>query len=197
MSTQDFNFWKKQIEEHMLFLKLGLTNNHLQVQACQFLTKWQNVNTNSINLLIKNTLTFQQHLQSLLLKGMWIGWISYSFIQHLNDELIYFDKKLNYQLTRNQEIEFWVKHHVTEMEAAEKLLDPLEEQLCTSIKNYIDKVKTLKKSNILNFTYKYLELNEDLKDKMLNKEVLTNISLTLINHVIREGEYCLSLFNTL
>lgn len=157
--------------------------------------------------LIDETLNFQLKLQNYIKNGIWIGWLSFSFIDHLNKELLYFkDKLMKHEYILSKELNFWLWHHASEFKTAEKLVDPLEKELCLLMKDYIVKVEILKADlkntdNINNYTKEildeYLIETNLLKNNIIKADVLTNISIALINHVIREGEHAIAIISKL
>lgn len=163
--------------------------------------------------LIKQTYDYQETILFYIENNIWIGWLSYFFMQHLIKELLYFRDKVNgFGYNIDSETSFWLWHHRSEVEANEKLPDPLEENLSDKVKDFIDQIKELeedvkrirKGTNIhrLNKTTQYilneyLNQNMEIKDGILDKTLLSNISLNLINHVIREGERAKIIFRML
>lgn len=226
----EFKFWGLQIKEHMLFIYQGLVEdqtkpNTLRQEAAQLHNSWHNMleinpltQTNfkqTVIYLLDRTLDYQFKIQDLIKNNVWIGWLSYSFLDHLINESNYFkDKISNPSYNLKREIEFWLLHHQTEIEASEKLIDPLEITLCEIIKIYVDEVKALRidldfineRSNLninelsdetKDILEEYLIQTDGLKDGIITKSILTNISLPLINHVIREGERAIQIFTLL
>jgi hypothetical protein len=211
----EIQFWGTQIKEHMFFINQGLVDPDMRDEAYTLHKKWHQAIHNSINLLplIEETHEFQLFIQENLTNGNWIGWLSYSFIEHLNKELMYFkDKLVNQQYNLKEEIKFWLYHHESEIAASEKLLDPLEVNLAKESQKYVEHVKALKKDiPKLNKSYtlkdltmetqeilnEYLNKTNTLKEGIENATILTNIPLALINHVIREGERAIFIFNML
>jgi hypothetical protein len=213
--TNHFEFWAHQVQEHMLFIKLGLAGPDaimLKEEAATLHDLWQQARQTkmaTVSDLIEKTFLFQYLIQDYLKEGVWIGYVSFSLIEHMNAELAYFrDKLMDDTLDMEKEVKFWLEHHCTETEAAEKLVDPLEEEVCEKMNEYILKIDVMKRDiramrdNVKNMDMEevldeYMMLNEEMKEKMEAKEVLTNIAPALINHVIREGEYALAIFDEL
>ena len=226
----EFNFWGLQVKEHMLFTYQGLvedlvTPNNLRQQASDLHNSWHTMLASNratqpnfkaeVLVLLNATLEYQIAIQKLIENNIWIGWLSYSFMDHLINESYYFLDKINnpdYDLKRERE--FWLLHHQTEIEASEKLLDPLEMELSELAKIYVNQVKELRLDlDLLNATSsvdvndlsnttmevlnEYLLQTGELRDGIQTKTVLTNISLPLINHVIREGERAIQIFTAL
>lgn len=201
-------FWKRQIKEHQLFIYYGIIDYALKNEALNLHNLWgDSMTPNQLSCLIEKTQQFQSTLLSTV-KVRWIGWLSFSFIEHLQKELMYFKQKLqNQDYNLKEELEFWLWHHESEMAAAEKLLDPKEEEWCEKIKQYISTVKILKndlqtlkrgKRTINKITedvlLEYLTSTTQLEQMIKNKTVLSNIPLSLIQHVIREGERAILIF---
>lgn len=169
----------------------------------------------SVMSLLNDTLNYQIKIQDLIKNNVWIGWLSYSFLDHLIMESNYFKNKIsNPDYNLRQETEFWLLHHHTEIEASEKLLDPLEMELSEISKIYIDHVRELRidldlinenpdfdikelKNATKEVLNEYLTQTYELRDGIITKIILTNISLPLINHVIREGERAILIFAAL
>ncbi len=205
---EEISFWKRQIQEHQFFIYQGLTDYALKNEALNLYHSWGIIKPDELFCLIEKTNQFQS---TLLKTKKWIGWLSFSFIEHLQKELHYFKNKLTHpQYRLEEELKFWLWHHESEMAAAEKLIDPKEEELCDQIKDYILTVQILKddlpklQKNYKNLHYKttkilidYINDNNKLEEMMINKTVLVNIPLLLIQHVIREGERALTIMNSL
>lgn len=199
---KEIAFCKVQIKEHMLFIYQGLVDDLLKPQAVTLHQVWHKACEENIKDLIEDTLKFQYILLDQLKHGPWIGWLSVSFVNHLIKETEYFKSKLLGEITKQDEIKFWLWHHYSECEAAEKLLNPTEEELSFLIKDYVNYVKTLEKCFLKNKNCKELQnvLDEYLNQTMilekgiLNYTIYSNISPILINHVIREGYYAIDVF---
>lgn len=199
--AKEIAFWRLQIEEHMFFIHEGLVDAGLKQEAARLNQAWHNLVDANVMPLIAETLKFQLLLINKIKYGPWIGWLSLSFVLHMVKETNYFKAKLLGKITKEEEIQFWLWHHHSEVAAAEKLVDPTEEELSLLMKEYIEYVKTLE-ANATNVTDKefntvleeYLVNNEDLKVEILNHTVATNIPPALINHVLREGYYAIDLF---
>jgi hypothetical protein len=220
-------FWGNQIKEHMNFIYLGLADDNqrlinLKQKAVYLKSSWENVLSMyekkqytkvNLTILIDETYNYQIIIQDYIKNNVWIGWLSYSFMEHLINELLYFQKKIEgsgYNL--KEEMVFWLWHHESEMAASEKLLDPLEKELSEITKDYIEEIKILQEDlvklsgnssrNKLNdktieILNEYLLQTNELKDGIVNRNILTNISRDMINHVIREGERAIDIFNLL
>src|SRR5688572_50708 len=130
----EFRFWGLQIKEHMLFMYQGLVEdvvkpNGLRQEAAQLHNSWHTIlSSNQISQsnfrtqvmsLLNNTLNYQIRIQDLIKNNIWIGWLSYSFLDHLISESNYFKNKiLNPGYNLKYETEFWLLHHQTEIEAS-------------------------------------------------------------------------------
>jgi len=224
----EFNFWGLQIKEHMLFMYQGLVEDlekphNLKSKAARLHNLWHNIlipdhaSDNEFKIrvleLLQNTIDYQIDVQKLIEDNVWIGWLSFSFVDHLINESLYFKDKIeNHKYSLKHEINFWLHHHQTEIEASEKLLDPLEVVLSEISKLYINQVKDLRADlpilesdgnmDELNIETKvilneYLNQTQDLRNGIVTKSVLTNVSLPLVNHVIREGERAIQIFQAL
>ncbi len=204
---KEIAFWRLQIEEHMLFIYQGLVDDlsetNLKQEAVTLHQAWHYVKDDDVMVLIELTLTYQKLILNIS-QHAWIGWLSVSFLEHIMKETEYFKKKLMAPLSMQEEVQFWLWHHESECAAAEKLLDPSEEELSKLIKKFIDQIKNLEKGlakNKMNKDIKcvlneYINQTTTLEDGILNDTILSNISPILINHVIREGYYALDLFTT-
>ena len=204
--SKEIAFWKIQIKEHMMFIFLGLSDElmELKEKAIKLHESWHNLKVNTTNVmpLIDETLKFQYLILKNMTKGVWIGWLSMSFMNHLIKETQYFKDKLSGKVTYQDEIKFWLWHHHSECAAAEKLLDPTEEELSLVLKDYIEYVKSLEKDlknnkmtkEIKNVLKEYIDNTTQLEEGILNNTIYSNISPLLIKHVIREGYYAIELF---
>lgn len=226
----EIQFWGKQIKKHMKFIHLGLAdipeNINLKQEALTLKDSWHEIIYNDTNTqhnkklsvldLINVTDKYQIKIRDYIKNNVWLGWLSYSFVDHLIKELIYFKDKVSgkgYNII--DEIIFWSWHHESEISASEKLLDPSEEELSRLSKQYIEDVKILQEDieevmrsedfqledlnteAIRPVLDEYLGQTEDLRHGIISKTVLTNISLDLVNHVIREGKRAIQIFDLL
>ncbi len=222
---EELQFWGLQIKEHMVFMYKGLVDNlsdpnTLKLEAAELHNSWHKIlSCNQISklkvmTLLNITLDYQIKVKKLIKDGIWIGWLSYSFVNHLISESNYFkDKMINPNYNMKTEINYWLLHHQTEIEASEKLLDPLETEYSEISKFYTNQVKKLRldlnlltkstvkllnlQSETIEILEEYLDQTEELKNGILTNTILTNISLPLINHVIREGERAIYIFSIL
>ncbi len=225
---EELNLWGLQVKEHLLFIYQGLVEdlinpNTLRSEAAQLHNDWHKMlETNLLTTtnpkeqvlqLLEKTLDYQIKIKKLIENNIWVGLLSYSFVGHLISESNYFKKKIiNPGYNLKEETDFWLLHHQTEIEASEKLLDPLEIELSEISKLYVDQVKELRADlDLLGSDLNMDELNDEtqqvlneylvqtnsLKDGIERNLILTNISLPLINHVIREGERAIQIFAAL
>ena len=231
----EVNFWGLQVKEHMMFIHQGLIDDevkkiskinmngnlvNLKDQSMILYYLWDDIlnkeiDVDNIIVSIDKTQNYQLIIQNLIKNGTMVSWLSYSFLEHLIMELNYFLNKItnsNYDL--KDEIKFWLWHHQSEFSAAEKLLDPSEEDLSITLKQYIEHVKILETDSLLLTKKKQVSLNKlnpytlevlseyinytnSLKDGIDTATILSSISPILINHVIREGERAITIFNNL
>lgn len=205
---EEVAFWSRQVKEHMMILNLGIVDVSLKQTAAYFETMWATIvetrpTLEEVNKLLDATREFQENVMEMLAESIWIGWLSYSFLNHITMELNYFTAKVNgagYNM--KDELDFWLWHDADELAGAEKLVDPTEEQLSATMKAYIAKAKALRAKQTVDdialaALAEFVDLNEDLKDKMEAQEVLTNIPFDLVEHVIREGDRSLDIFEWL
>lgn len=235
-SAQDeIQFWGRQIAEHNLFLYQGLVNGAIQeanlppVQlgnqsynlreaAMVFFNAWtqalnQMTPVDQVVVLLQDTINYQNQVLQTLGSGVWIGWLSYSFVEHIVMEARYFLSKLTgagYDL-RN-EIDFWLWHNDTETAASVKLLDPKEVNLANQANQFINQTRVLRENlarlqqganlstldqAMVQNLHEFAALGNTLKTGIDNHTILSNITPTLINHVIREGDRATQIFQWL
>lgn len=234
----EIRFWGARVREHMIFIHLGLVtqaiedNNipkktihgksyNLREEATILKNLWtqllekSNINIENVKELITNTMTYQEQVQTYIFNGVWIGWLSYSFMGHIIEELRYFWSKITgggYNL--EDEINFWLWHDDTEAAATVKLIDPSQIDLANQINGYINSTKVLRK-DLLEFQTDDKIKIEGLDDEALglfngfkefiqylrkgidNKEILNNIPYLLIEHIDKEAERSLQIMNWL
>lgn len=200
--SKEIAFWKLQTEEHMLFIYQGLVDdfcgNKLKKQAVTLHQSWYHIDEDQVMPLIEETLIFL-YLLVVKLKESWIGWISVSFVNHMIKETKYFKSKMLGELTKEDEIKFWLWHHHSECDALEKLIDPSENTIATTIKEYSKYIQKLEadvkykntSKEIQNILNEYLDHTDNLEQGIMNHTIYTNISPILINHAIREGYYAI------
>ena len=128
-------FWSHQLQDHMMFLRLGLVDEELKQTAYVLEQNWndfRNSDRNDFELkaLLNQTRTFQNVVHdAIVTPNNWIGYILASFVEHINDELNYFERKLNpTPIPPLEEMMFWRKHHATELGVTQQLIDPREEK---------------------------------------------------------------------
>lgn len=214
-AEDEIAFWGNQLREHMEFISLGIVQPEIVKRAKALEEKWARViknpakNVDVAKELIDETEVFQYEIADRLKVGEWIGWLSYSFINHLILESTYFSEKLSgfgYNLA--DESRFWLDHDGTESAAAEKLIDPSEEEVAEKVRKYIKHTKALGDKMTRQISRhqfdpskmdpEIMKCFEDfVKDTEGLADVLTNISPTLLEHVLREGERSLQIFDYL
>jgi hypothetical protein len=235
-SVQDeIQFWGRQIAEHNLFLYQGLVNGAIQEAKLKpiqlgnqsynlreaglvFFNTWnqalnQMTPVDQVVSLLQDTLNYQNQVLQTLGQGTWIGWLSYSFVEHIIMEARYFMSKLTgagYQLP--SEMDFWLWHNDTETAASVKLLDPTEVNLANQANQFINQTRQLR-AQLLNIQQggnlaaldqatvqnlnEFGALGNTLRTGILNHTIKSNITPTLINHIIREGNRATQIFQWL
>ncbi|MDR3646684.1 MAG: DUF2935 domain-containing protein [Candidatus Babeliales bacterium] len=198
------NFWSKQMEEHALFLYLGLTDVHLKNQAHKLhkkIVKFRrhfkhNKTLPEINAILP-LLKQERNLQVAAInksKKQWIGWLYPSLIKHMTLELDYFVDKLNGVIySPEKETEFWEKEASDRIGTIAHLLDPSEKALVKEAnqisEQYFDVPKEHKEAFLESALTAIQQVNtysKKLDAKKANVESI--ISDTLANHEAREGK---------
>jgi len=171
-----------------------------------------NPDVNEVKQLMLTTMNYHERLTKALESG-WIGWASYSLNNHMMEELRYFWSKVTgagYKLS--DELNFWLWHDADEVAYSDKLIDPLQINLSNQAHEYINRTKQIRyellqlletgdfenlEGDALDVLYEYVGITEGLREGIRNKQILTNIPLAVVNHVIREGERSLEIFEWL
>lgn len=235
-SIQDeIQFWGRQVAEHNLFLYQGLVEEAIHEANLQpvrlgnrsydlrnaglvLFNAWnearnQTAPFDDVMVLLQDTIAYHNQVLQTLVSGVWIGWLSYSFVEHIIMEARYFLSKLTgagYNL--HDEIDFWLWHNSTETAAADKLLDPTEVDIDKEARQFIAKTNQLRadllklqqgadlsaldQATVQNIK-EFGDTGNTLRTKIMNRTLLSNISPTLINHVIREGDRAAKTFQWL
>lgn len=225
----EVQFWGQRIKEHMEFLYLGLVEeainkNNLPVLVHQgkeynlrdaaqlYQNLWEVLLAgkpylSQVDQLIEETLEYQEEILTVLKSGIWIGWLSYSFLRHITKELLYFQDKINgVEYTLVDEANFWLWHDESEMEAINKLIDPSEVEISREIQSYIQRTQELDQKlssltaiegNILDNLEEFNSLNQGLRQGILSKELFSNIAPLLISHIIKEGQRSIQIMTNL
>lgn len=200
---EETDFWAKQMEEHALFLYLGLTDNYLKNKAKKLHTKLENFRKNfkhnqtvyEINKILP-LLKQERNLQLKaieLSKSQWIGWLYPSLLKHMTMELDYYVDKLNGIIfTPETETEFWKKEASDRIGTIAHLLDPSEKTLVTEAEQIAEKyfdVPKEQKDKFLESTLTAIKQVNSYSAKLdANKgNIESIISNTLAEHEAREG----------
>lgn len=190
----DRTFWTEQIKEHILFIYLMLEDKEYKNKTLEYMKIWKKPEKWIDDDWVKNTedlLQFQRDIMEVLSTGKWLGWIFYSFLEHICDETEFAIKKVReIDMSDKEEVMFWkdvIKDHSS---LDIHLLDPSEEKYISTIediKNNISGLDPESKSYIL-MTYQYAEELDKFHQGLQNKEVKLIIHPLLLQHMIREED---------
>lgn len=236
--TDEIAFWGHQIEEHQAFIYallvddqlirendlLGLTRG-IRPRAEQLENKWRNLldvlfsNRDIITItlrLIEETLQYQQYIMEVLHRGIFIGWLPYSLVEHMTMETQYLQRKLTGEgYTLESEYKFWLPHHVGETAVLEKQLDPSQKQLARQIREYDEQLESIVNmtapdleelieqkprhiyNNIKFALNQYDSFGLELLGALATGKVLTITPQTVLDHAIREGQRAQFIFRAL
>lgn len=230
-------FWARQFAEHQLIAHLGLATvdlknppkiatlstqplvKQLKARTAELAKAWLSI-FNSPGLpsyeelidLGETTIRAQEELLDTVANDLWIGWLSFSLIQHINEETKYFLRKLlGEPFTYQTEIPFWLSHDRTETAYSGQLIDAREVELRKAGDNYITKVKKLEEEfgryragtpvtllpQVIQALEEFNLSNTKLASLIQEHNVLTNLSLDMVIHVVREARFSLQVFDWL
>ncbi len=212
-------FWERQLSEHALFLHLmleddGSNNGRKLKNEAKYLhdefesfIKEHKKYPHSMRVMEKilplteELRAFKKHLQVLLQKGKWIGWIFPDFIDHVIDELDYFVNKLNdLPMAASEEIEFWNEINSEHAGFTAHLLDPKEFDLVAKAHEFSESFRSLPSDEADMFLR--LSLKESRKLDEFQKAAKTIkpksiIHPVLLDHVIRENNRSIEMLEKL
>lgn len=194
------DIWVPQLAEHALFLHMMLYDADLKEEAAEIYLRWREFYCNEkmqdmrrLYQLLPELKEFKQRVLQRLLAGEWLGTAFPSFVQHILDELLYFESKLNGKVyTLEEETVFWNKINSEHAGFAAHLLDPVEEKLHDKADLTAKKIKALPIGNIVMALEAGKELTEFNKQALMgviDNRIKSVIPESLLRHVIREGEY--------
>ena len=192
--------WVPQMAEHALFLHMLLYDEELKEEAAEIYMEWRKFycdekmkDTSKLYKLLAELKEFKQRVLKRLLAGEWLGSAFPSFVQHILNELLYFEDKLNGKVySKEQEIAFWKRIHSEHADLASHLLDPVEQKLHDTLDITADKVKAIPVANIvlaLEAGKELTEFNRVALMGAISNKIRSIIPESLLRHVIREGEY--------
>ena len=205
MSTpEEIKLHTRLMTEHCLFLYLGIEDTTLRNQAKELYTLWFNYYQNGqgdLRHLLTTLRVFKEIVLLKLTQGQWLGWLSASFVDHLLDELLYFERKLNGEkLSLAEEAATAMKavhHHAA---SAESWIDPSEEEWRDVMRAIKDKNKNVPKNDaqfLIGLSIQNVkELDEHLHNLQINlSKVKTSLHPLLVDHWIREGHDLLNILS--
>lgn len=153
-----------------------------------------------ISILLEKTVTYQSKIKGILQEGKWIGFVYYSFVEHVQNETKYFEKKINgTMIPLNDELTYIVDHDATELAVTEKLVDPINtnSELEKILKMFSNKefkgmsdserkiLKSITGKSDIDTVIKY---NNAILDAKLPDPLISIINPIIAKHVTREFE---------
>lgn len=189
----DRTFWGKQHLEHTIFLYVALASNKpLQERAGDLYRGWKDAPWNKQ--LVQDTEDFLKEVLQRLKVGEKLGFLPYSFYEHLLRELQYSVKRITTGLTYDQEVAFWKEERTGELAVGLKLLDPKEEAFEEEGKLIVKALQSARNSEEIFIGIQEMQTYLGILGKEIeNATVLTSISVTLAKHVEREGKRALEI----
>lgn len=192
--------WVPQMGEHALFLHLLLADAKLKDEAGDIYIRWRKFycdnkmeNFNELYPLLAELKSFKAHVLKRLNVGEWLGWAFPQFVEHILRELIYFEEKLNGRVfSQSEEIKFWNEINSEHAGFASHLLDPSERELTDKADATSKKIENLPITDLvlaLEAGRELTEFNKQTLHAALSNKVKSVIPVSLLKHVIREGEY--------
>ena len=225
----EIEFWGLQVCQHQLFIYALLVNDDLirqnnlpqnitpdifglRDEALNHYNHWlqilENVqDPNIVNITsdeILDTLNYQNRISQVLLRGVFLGYLYPSLLEHMTEETLYFQNKLRgegYDLQK--EVKFWLYHHKSETEVAKKQLDPKEEVTEATIQHFDEEIKKLQKNPELALREmgfvldEYNKLGKELAVGIIGNKISTITPLIVAEHAIREGVRAKQIFQKL
>jgi len=221
----DIHFWSHQMEEHAEFMYLGLVEPSLKNRSMEFKKIYEDYHNRhfmskgieehklilddsdfqklkedlDINEIVKINEEFKKFKEGIidrLKKGEWLGWLWQSFIQHLLDELNYFNGKIQLKYD-GDEVQFWNKMNADHVGSGGHLLDPdfkNDELIVKSFNLYheLQKMDKGEKEQLIHMSLNYAKeldvFHKKTQDAVINHKIDSVIHPLLIEHIVREGE---------
>jgi hypothetical protein len=129
-------------------------------------------------------------------KKDWLGWVYPSLAQHVLEELEMFEKRIQGQLTPEQDIAFYVKMCKDHIAVSEKLVDPdpQNDPLSAMMKAIVKKAPlgTNNANQAMAYIQEVDKAGHDTQQQIHFKKLLCIIPPELIDHDVREHNYALA-----
>lgn len=211
-AIDEIQFWSRQLSEHALFLHLGLEEPSLKLRGKmlhnQFETFRKHMNSRNLAYILpltKKLRDYKVDVLTALNSGKWIGWIYPGFAKHITLELDYFVDKLNgIPYSDQDEIAFWNMINSDHAAFAAHLLDSSERELfekADALSQKISNIVKTEKDMLLQISLKAAKeldaYNRTAQKGIKNNTVKSIIHPVLIDHVVREGDRSIRMFNSL
>lgn len=194
-------FWSHQLRDHMTFLKLGLVDPELKDTAEDLEARWnafmrsEYIDPIGLNNLIEMTRAYQNTVyEAVMVPGNWVGFIFPSFVEHINDELNYFVRKLDpVPISGVDERKFWAKHHSGELGVTQQGIDPRDEKAIYGVASlrqefevYRRTVQDQETGQLLVLSQRYYNAQKQTEADVADGRLQTIIHPDIMTHVDRE-----------
>lgn len=211
-------FWSRQIQEHALFLHLGLQDDgtngikSLKKEAEKLYKQWDTFRTKhaetdfvALSKLIDAQGELQREVIAKQKAGMWVGWLFPDFLDHIHRELNYFVAQArNEVISIQDQVSFWNHINQDHAEFEAHLLDPTEVTNIHMAMSIAGDFKNIKATEINQFIMLSLAATEKLGGFQFEARSLAKqnklssvIHPLLTDHVIRENQRSIFALNQL
>jgi len=195
LSFSDFLFYSSIMEDHAYFLSLGLEGS-LKEEALRNYAQWQNLQGRYTPENIQVPLQELKHLKlrilDLLEQGQWIGWLSFSFVEHVLSELVFFENLLRgirpAPAEEIAQVREWIAEHLASLE---DMLDPSEEDYKIAVQAVLEENRSTPANDVqlaLGLTLRELREHNELIELVQREKPLSTVHPRLLAHWRREME---------
>lgn len=193
--------WEKwDLLMRKIFLSVKIDADKIKLTQDDITKITEKKEKDNIEKLLTETIRFQSDIHGILKEGKWIGFVYYSFVDHVQKETEYFQKKITGEnISLKDELSYIVDHDATEMAVTEKLVDPIEansdlEKILKMFSNKEfkditdDEKKVLKNISSEKDIDLIIKYNDAIINNKLPPKLISIINPIIAKHVERELE---------
>jgi hypothetical protein len=135
------------------------------------------------------TRKLKEEIYDLLTDGYWIGFNFQGLVEHMIEELKFFQNQIDEKTSPDDEVRFWKKHNTQDSGLVAHLIDPTEIPFTEAFLDLQRDGKKLKARilEVIEFTQRDMELGEELDSEKTPNIIYPFLAL----HEKKEHEYCL------
>ena len=207
--AENIEFWSLQMEEHMLFITLGLANEELRQESYNIYLYWQAFRNRDETVSLGDIMTvtgqYKTKVLEILKSGKWIGWLFPSFLQHILDEYNYFENiLLGKTLSAQEEMKFWNKINKEHIAMVKQMCDPEAKAMIELSQNFVDNFEKIPQNDFTQMIILSKRLTSSLgqfqKEMREHGKVMQSQTILhpkILDHMIRENERSILILNGL